>query len=1015
MKNLLLFSFLIAAFFVQGQDDCLLEANIAITTGQWASEISWNVYDSGGSTVASGGNYENNTDYTASFCIEDSCYTLELLDTFGDGWNGASLTANVEFLGLMMGPFTLETGEYGTFGLGAGDCSGLDSDNGSGNGGGNGQTDIWGCMDPAAQNYDASATQDCCCTYPEDCSASNTLTLVQSGFGPDGIFGGLFLEYAIQGANGFWWNPSYIGVNDTGNWVSEGCIADGCYNLTFYNYFDADTTQVDILINGEYDSSIMVGPGDMEVNVGLGINSSGCEFFVLGCTDPESPNYNPEATEDNGTCLEPCDCPDGYDPVCGYDYFSGQTITFNNPCELECAGAYYQWDGDCSEVPVYGCMDPEALNYEETATVDNGYCLYIPECGDDNLVVISQSEYGLDSLTGDIFGGGIYGYFADADGYAISFVGVNDGFSSQYGCLADGCYNFHLYSSGWNPSGTLEVSINGEDPTVYGLEADQITAVFAVGINQEDCEVYLPGCTDENALNYDPNATDDNGTCVYPFGCEDGLVAGQLYICTFSNGYEVALTITDSQGNVIFDQQGFPDLAIEHLDICLDPEECYTATMSNIAGGTSWNGGYFWLNVGNVEWVNGSLEGASGLDIEFGTGDGCEGTTGGGNDFTEGCTDPAALNYNPFAIIDDGSCLYDNVDTTVVDCGDLTTVTALFFQGDPFISEVSWALFDDQGNAVLSGDGTNLSPNGVLTGVAGCLEDGCYTLEVYDSFGDGWGGGLLILAIDDIAETYSLEEGEFDAFPIEIGSGCDDILTILGCTDPSANNYNPDATEDDGSCENAACPLIEVTIVTYTMNNGSEVSWSLEPQATATGDTASMQSDAMSDFGAHTYIACMAPGCYNMTLHDAGNDGWDQGWLEVWMDGELMTSASYQVNGINSMSLGIGADCATEPEVGDSGVNNPGMSGWDDAVDFSIYPTPTGEIVNILGGGFDNEFPVVVRVKDMMGKLIAERTVLPGEGKSAWQFDVSDWPVGIYTAEGTQGTRVAVGKVMVAR
>jgi hypothetical protein len=128
-----------------------------------------------------------------------------------------------------------------------------------------------------------------------------------------------------------------------------------------------------------------------------------------------------------------------------------------------------------------------------------------------------------------------------------------------------------------------------------------------------------------------------------------------------------------------------------------------------------------------------------------------------------------------------------------------------------------------------------------------------------------------------------------------------------------------------------------------------------------------------------------------------------------------MTSASYQVNGINSMSLGIGADCATEPEVGDSGVNNPGMSGWDDAVDFSIYPTPTGEIVNILGGGFDNEFPVVVRIKDMMGKLIAERTVLPGEGKSAWQFDVSDWPVGIYTAEGTQGTRVALGKVMVAR
>ena len=32
--------------------------------------------------------------------------------------------------------------------------------------------------------------------------------------------------------------------------------------------------------------------------------------------------------------------------MCGYDYYSGQTLTFNNLCELECAGAYLQWEGD---------------------------------------------------------------------------------------------------------------------------------------------------------------------------------------------------------------------------------------------------------------------------------------------------------------------------------------------------------------------------------------------------------------------------------------------------------------------------------------------------------------------------------------------------------------------------------------------------------------------------------------------------------------------------------------------
>ncbi|MGB1670848.1 MAG: hypothetical protein ACPHCT_05195, partial [Flavobacteriales bacterium] len=74
--------------------------------------------------------------------------------------------------------------------------------------------------------------------------------------------------------------------------------------------------------------------------------------------------------------------------------------------------------------------------------------------------------------------------------------------------------------------------------------------------------------------------------------------------------------------------------------------------MSNIAGGTSWNGGYFWINAAGGEWANGALEGATSEDVEFGTGDDCGGNTGGnggGNDFIYGCTDPGALNYDPVA------------------------------------------------------------------------------------------------------------------------------------------------------------------------------------------------------------------------------------------------------------------------------------------------------------------------------------------------------------------------------
>ena len=1011
MRHLFLSLLLVAGLAIQAQDDCLLEAEIATTTALWGSEISWTLSTLDGTTVASGGNYGNDDSDVTTACLEDSCYVLEMLDTFGDGWNGAEITISYPTLGLMVGPFTLESGDYAALSVGLGDCSDNDWTGGGGDGGGNGGGgfDTYGCLDPAASNFDPTATIHCCCEYDIDCSTSSTLSLSHGAFGPDSLWAGFWVSYTVVGTSGFTWTPQLSDINNAGEWISEGCIADGCYTVTIHNSYPVDTTTVDILLDGVTVETVTLEPGVYTYVTSVGVNEDDCEPFVLGCTDSEAPNYNPDATLDNGTCLPPCDCPDVYEPVCGYDYFSGLTITFNNLCELECAGAYLQWEGDCSTPPVYGCMDEDALNYDPDATVDSGYCLYIPDCGEDHLVTLTSMATGLDTLglDGNVFGSIASGYFTGLDGYVNTFVGAYDdaGNYTSYGCMADGCYNFYVYSN-WSPGGSIEVSIDGGDPESFVLGADQYDGVFAFGLGVDDCEVYIPGCTDPTAWNYHPDATVDDGSCVYPFSCPDSLVAAELYVCTFSGGNQVALTITDSQGNVIYDQQGYPDLTIDYIDLCLDPTECYTATMSNIAGGTSWNGGYFWINAAGGEWANGALEGATSEDVEFGTGDDCGGDTGGnggGNDFIYGCTDPGALNYNPVANVDDGSCLYDEPDS--LDCGDLTAVYGLFFQGDPFISEVSWALLDSVGTAVLSGDGTNLDPAGNLTGSQACLEDGCYTLELYDSFGDGWGGGLLILATDDVALTFSLEEGEFASFPYEVGNGCGEVLTIWGCTDPGAMNFNPDANEDDGSCEFNFCPLIEITFVTYTFSNGEEVSWTVEGLDAAPADSAWMDSGTMGDYGIHTHTACMAAGCYTMTLHDASGDGWDQGWVEIWMDGDLMTTGTYEAGGTNSMTLGLGTDCGDDdPEVG-GGTTNAGMSGWDATVDFSPFPTPTGEIVNVLGSGFDNESPVIVKVRDGIGRVVVERRVIPSAGPQGWTFDVRSWPSGIYTVDGTQGTR----------
>ena len=65
---------------------------------------------------------------------------------------------------------------------------------------------------------------------------------------------------------------------------------------------------------------------------------------VYGCTDVESDNYNPNATQDDGTCTYICDDMD--------------------------------LDGVCDEDEIGGCIDPNATNYNPNATEDIGGCIY---------------------------------------------------------------------------------------------------------------------------------------------------------------------------------------------------------------------------------------------------------------------------------------------------------------------------------------------------------------------------------------------------------------------------------------------------------------------------------------------------------------------------------------------------------------------------------------------------------------------------------------------------------------
>ncbi len=92
-----------------------------------------------------------------------------------------------------------------------------------------------------------------------------------------------------------------------------------------------------------------------------------------------------------------------------------------------------------------------------------------------------------------------------------------------------------------------------------------------------------------------------------------------------------------------------------------------------------------------------------------------------------GCTDPQAVNFDPNANLDDGSCVVECVDVT------LTIVT------DCWGDEVSWQLVDGDG-IIVAEVAENTYANQSVNTWEGCLTAGCYTFAIFDGFGDGMFG-----------------------------------------------------------------------------------------------------------------------------------------------------------------------------------------------------------------------------------------------------------------------------------
>ena len=283
---------------------------------------------------------------------------------------------------------------------------------------------------------------------------------------------------------------------------------------------------------------------------------------------------------------------------------------------------------------------------------------------------------------------------------------------------------------------------------------------------------------DESACNYNPEATVDDGSCWY----------AEIYY--------------DCEGNCLNDIDG--DGICDEFIMwgCLDPLACNYDPWVGGDDGSCWYPDLYYDCNGNC--LNDVNDNGICDELEI-------------EDF--GCTDPNAINYDPFAIWDDCSCMYENYFPLISDECDAGPWQLIILAGS--ISSLEGgdeiALFDLQGITNFGDCSYELGEVYVGNGWWNCTQEAliaCGSQDFCDFGGNQYPGFIegnpIVLKIYRPSENtvyialpeFSIGDGLYGGVELETVSEIELIpeTEAMGCNDPEAVNYNPIAIYPDDSC-----------------------------------------------------------------------------------------------------------------------------------------------------------------------------------------------------------------------
>jgi len=582
-------------------------------------------------------------------------------------------------------------------------------------------------------------------------------------------------------------------VDTDGDGVCDEDEIAGCSNAAACNYNSAatDPGPCTLPTGCEFCSGGAIADGDADDDGVCDVNE------IVGCQTPTACNYNPAATN-AGIC------------------------TYATGCDTCVAGSVVDGDADddgvCNADEVAGCADAAACNFNAAAT-DPGACNF-PATGYDCAGAC----------------------LADTDG-----DGVCNPFEVE-GCTDATACNFMMGATDSNPALCVypPVGTSCDEEDLNDWDGDGLPDVYEI-----------EGCMSSSATNYNPAATDDDGSCTWTFGLFEGL----SYERTAVNGvpgtstYRVYAEFGSDAVQVI------AAYGSKNLSLTPPVNEPWAISSTepfyqNPAGGLLADNiqpslyGVIpglahdtWLSLGGGPGVASGVSlvqpatnpfnafATSGEDVMVDDPVGAtlyylpgssataypvggklllgQFTTGGVvslqynlqmtlNNITyritdveiqfpiqgPGCMDEDACNYLSTATVDDGSCLYPS--TACRDCSEACTADV---NADGVCDcEVVLGCLDT--NAANFDAAANTEDGSCL--YAGCLVD--FTACNYDPSLDLDDPTMCEYPAPFCDCNGDCEDGDYE------GDGVAEVDEVDGCTSVSATNFDPLATNDNGSC-----------------------------------------------------------------------------------------------------------------------------------------------------------------------------------------------------------------------